>query len=156
MYEHDLWQRSRNVLDLQYSHTFINSIRRLLLPTFRSLATIVSETSFVFSFYNGNTQITKFDLAVKYVKVNPGSLFEQTMIGWSHRCYIPSFVEIGLPEKIFEGFLPYMGMEAILVMSHRCREHSFVTPTHGGSTDNLALIGQGVLEKKMFENVDRR
>ena len=33
------------------------------------------------------------------------------MMGWSLRCYIPSFVEIGPPvlEKIFEGFLPYMG-----------------------------------------------
>ena len=32
---------------------------------------------------------------------------------------LPSFVEIGLPvpeKKIFKGFLPYMGMEAILVM----------------------------------------
>ena len=31
----------------------------------------------------------------------------------------PSFVEIGLPvpeKKIFKGFLPYMGMAAILVM----------------------------------------
>ena len=34
------------------------------------------------------------------------------MMGWSPRCYILSFVEIGLPvqEKIFEGFLPYMGV----------------------------------------------
>ena len=33
------------------------------------------------------------------------------MIGWSPKCYIPSFVEIGppVPEKIFEGVLPYMG-----------------------------------------------
>ena len=34
------------------------------------------------------------------------------MMGWSARCYIPSFVEIGLPvpeKKIFKGFLPYMG-----------------------------------------------
>ena len=32
--------------------------------------------------------------------------------------YIPSFVEIGLLvlEKIFDGFLPYMGVPAILVM----------------------------------------
>ena len=33
--------------------------------------------------------------------------------------YIPSFVEIGLPvpeKKIFEGFLPYMDVAAILVM----------------------------------------
>ena len=32
---------------------------------------------------------------------------------------IPSFVEIDLPvpeKKIFEGFLPYMGVVAILVM----------------------------------------
>ena len=31
------------------------------------------------------------------------------MMGWSPRCYIPSFVEISLPvpEKIFEGFLLY-------------------------------------------------
>ena len=34
------------------------------------------------------------------------------MVGWRPQCYIPSFVEIGLPvpeKKIFEGFLPYMG-----------------------------------------------
>ena len=33
--------------------------------------------------------------------------------------HIPSFVEIGLPvleKKISKGFLPYMGMAAILVM----------------------------------------
>ena len=35
-----------------------------------------------------------------------GPSFEQTMMGWSHRFYIPSFVKIGLLvlEKIFEGF----------------------------------------------------
>ena len=33
-------------------------------------------------------------------------------------CYISSFVKIGppVPEKIFEGFLPYIGVAAILVM----------------------------------------
>ena len=40
LYVHELWPRSSNDLDLQYSHTFI---RCLLLPTFRSLAAIVSE-----------------------------------------------------------------------------------------------------------------
>ena len=53
------------------------------------------------------------------VKVTTGSSFEQTMITLSPRCYIPSFVEIGLPvleKKIFEGFLPYMDVAAILVM----------------------------------------
>ena len=31
---------------------------------------------------------------------------------------MPNFMKIGLPvpEKIFEGFLPYMGVAAILVM----------------------------------------
>ena len=38
--------------------------------------------------------------------ITPGSSFEQTMMGRSHKCYIQSFVEIGPPvhEKIFEGF----------------------------------------------------
>ena len=65
-----------------------------------------------------------------------------------------TFVEISpmVPEKkIFEGFLPHMGVVAILVMCPRCREQTFVTPTHRGSRKNLALICQAVLEKKMFE-----
>ena len=48
---HDLWPRSRNDLDLQYSHIFIYSIRCLLISTFRSLAAIVSEKSTVFHFF---------------------------------------------------------------------------------------------------------
>ena len=40
----------RNDLDLQYSHTFIYSIRCLLLLTFGTLAAIVSENSIVFTF----------------------------------------------------------------------------------------------------------
>ena len=42
-----------------------------------------------------------------------------TMMGWSPRCYIPSFVDIGPPvpeKKIFEGFLPHTGVVPILVM----------------------------------------
>ena len=50
LYVHDLGPRSRNDLDLQYSHFFIYSIRCLLLLTFRSLAAIVSEKSTVFTF----------------------------------------------------------------------------------------------------------
>ena len=41
------------------------------------------------------------------------------MMDWSPQCYIPSSVEIGspVPEKnIFEGFLPYRGVAAILAM----------------------------------------
>ena len=50
LYVHDLGQRSRNDLDLQYSQIFIYSISGLLLLPFRSLATIVSEKSTVFTF----------------------------------------------------------------------------------------------------------
>ena len=65
LYVYDLGPRARNDLDLQYSHNFINSIRCLLLLTFRSLAAIVSEKSTVFTFSYGKAQITKFDLDVK-------------------------------------------------------------------------------------------
>ena len=50
LYVHDLWPRSRNDLDLQYSHIFIYSIRCLLPLTFRSLAAIVSEKATVIAF----------------------------------------------------------------------------------------------------------
>ena len=42
LYVHDRGPRSRNDLDLQYSHTFIKSLSFLYLPAFRSHASIVS------------------------------------------------------------------------------------------------------------------
>ena len=65
LYVHDFGSRSSNDLDLQYSHTFIYSIRCLLLPIFRPLAAIVSEKSTVFTFSYSKAYVTKFDLAVK-------------------------------------------------------------------------------------------
>ena len=65
LYVHDLGPRSRNDLDLQYSLTFIKSFSSLLLPTFRSLAAIVSEKSTVFTFSHRKAYVTKFDLAAK-------------------------------------------------------------------------------------------
>ena len=50
LYVHDLGPRSRNDLDLQYSHTLIKSISCLYLPTFRSQASVISEKSTVFTF----------------------------------------------------------------------------------------------------------
>ena len=50
LYVHDLGPRSRNDLDLQYSHTFMKSISCLYLPTFRSQGSTVSEKSTVFTF----------------------------------------------------------------------------------------------------------
>ena len=64
--------------------------------------------------------------------VNLGSSFEQIMMGPSSQCYIPSHKVIGtlVLKKIFEGFLPYMGLAAILVMWPRPREQtSFPHPT---------------------------
>ena len=39
----------------------------------------------------------------------------------------------GSGEEDFEGFLPYMGVAAFLVMWPRCREQTFVPLTQGGS-----------------------
>ena len=43
LYVHNLGPRSRNDIDLQYSHNFIKSFSCLYLPTFRSQALLVSE-----------------------------------------------------------------------------------------------------------------
>ena len=51
LYIHDLGPRSRNDLDLQYSHTFIKSFSCLYLPTFRSQASIISEKIDCFHFF---------------------------------------------------------------------------------------------------------
>ena len=59
LYVHNPGPRSRNDLDLQYSHIFIYSIRCLLLLTFRSLAAIVSEKSTVFTFSHRKAEVTK-------------------------------------------------------------------------------------------------
>ena len=52
-------------------------------------------------------------------------------MGRSLRCYIPGFVEIGppVPEKtIFEGFLPYIGMAAIVLYCIRIDSAFIGTP----------------------------
>ena len=80
-------------------------------------------------------------------------------MGPSPQCYIPSRKVIGLlvlEKKIFEGFLLYMSVAAILIMWPRPCEQTFVHPSHLGSVWNLALIGQAVLEKEVFENGVRR
>ena len=64
-YINGLGPRSRNDLDLQYSHTFSNSNSCLHLSTFRSQAAIVSEKSAVFTFSHRKAYVTKFDIVVK-------------------------------------------------------------------------------------------
>ena len=71
------------------------------------------------------------------------------MMGWSPRCYIPSFVKIGQPvleEEIFEGFLPYMGMVTSIMLikfSFSLYLKAFI--------QNLVQNGTVVSEKIWFE-----
>ena len=83
-----------------------------------------------------------------------GSSFEQTMMGWSPQCYIPSFLVIGLPvpeKKIFEGFLPYMGVAAILVMGPASRHQIFISLYLKAFIKKLVQICPVVSEKIRFE-----
>ena len=55
------------------------------------------------------------------------------MMGWNPRCYIPSFVEIGLPvpeKKIFEGFFTIYGRRGHLgqVTSIMSSDFHFLVP----------------------------
>ena len=64
------------------------------------------------------------------------------MMGWRPRCYIPSFMKIGLlvlEKKIFEGFLPYIGMAAFISLYLK----AFI--------QNLVQNGSVVSEKIWFE-----
>ena len=77
------------------------------------------------------------------------------MMVWSPQCYILTFVEIGPPvreKKIFEGVYHIWAWRP----SWSCDTDAKNKLTQGGSAQNLALIGQAVLEKKMFANVDGR
>ena len=75
------------------------------------------------------------------------------MMGWSPQCYIPSFVEMGLsvPEKIFEGFLPYMGMVAFLVMWPSSCYQIFISLFLKACMQNMVQMGTVVAEKILFE-----
>ena len=76
------------------------------------------------------------------------------MMDWSPGCYITSYVEICLPvpqKKIFEGFLPYMGVVAILVMWPASCHQIFISLYLKAFIQNLVQIGTVVSEKIQFE-----
>ena len=76
------------------------------------------------------------------------------MMDRSSQCYIPSFVEIGpsvQEKKNFEGFLPYMGMAAILVMRPAYCHQSFIYLYLKAFIQNLVQNGPVVSEKIWFE-----
>ena len=62
-------------------------------------------------------------------------------------------MEIGLqvPEKIFKGFLPYMGMAAILVMLPASFHQIFISLKLKAFINNLVQIGKVVSEEIRFE-----
>ena len=76
------------------------------------------------------------------------------MMGWSPRCYIPGFMEIGLPvleKKISKGFLPYMGMAAILVMLSASCHQIFISLYLKAFIQSLVQIGTVLSEKIHFK-----
>ena len=75
-------------------------------------------------------------------------------MGWSPQYYIPSFVEIGPPvpeKKIFEGFLPYMGVEAILVMLPSTCHQLFISLDLKVFKESFVQISAVVSEKIQFD-----
>ena len=74
------------------------------------------------------------------------------MISWNPRCYIPSFKEIGplVLEKIFEGFLPSMGMAAILVMRPESGKYIFIFFYLIAYIQNIIEKGPVIFDKSKF------
>ena len=74
-------------------------------------------------------------------------------MGWISEYYIPSNVEIGLPvpEKIFEGFLPCMGVAAIFVMRPASFPQIFISLYLKVFIHNFVQIDRVVSEKIQFE-----
>ena len=71
------------------------------------------------------------------------------MMGWSPRCYIQSFAEICLPvpeKEIFKGFLPYVGMAAILVMGPASCHQIFISLYLKAFRKKLVQIGKVVTD----------
>ena len=61
-----------------------------------------------------------------------------------------------LEKKIFEGFLPYLGMAAILNFGSKPFYLFFVPLVPGCYIRNLVTFGSVVAEEKSFESVDGR
>ena len=76
------------------------------------------------------------------------------MMGRSPQCYIPNFEEIGpsVPEKKnFDGFLPYIGVAAILVMRPASCHQIFISLYLKAFIQSLVQISTVVSEKIQFE-----
>ena len=75
-------------------------------------------------------------------------------MGRSPQCFKLSFVEIGLPvlgKKTFEGFLPYMGMAAILVILQGLCHQIFISLYLIAFIQTLVKNGTIVSEKSRLK-----
>ena len=75
------------------------------------------------------------------------------MICRSPQCYIPSFLEIGLsvPEKNFDGVLPYMGVATILAMCPASCHQIFMSLYLKAFIQSLVQVDTAVSEEIQFE-----
>ena len=109
------------------------------------------QKSIVFTFFlHVKAYVSKIDLAVKYVKVIQGSSFGQTFIGWSSRCYIPSFEEICpllLKKKIFECFYHIWTWRPSWRSCDQDIVNKISMPLPMEAPCKIKLIGQAVSEK---------
>ena len=81
------------------------------------------------------------------------------MMGWSPQCYIPSFMEIRPPvpeKKSFEGFLPYIGVAAILVMWPGYRKQTFVPLPKEAPHKIWLWLAKQFLRRRCLSIVDGR
>ena len=91
-----------------FSETTMPIWTKLCMKTFRYKEIKIwwHDVCYIFKSAATPREYVKNPSKVSFFQVIPGSSFEQAMMSRSHRCYKPSFMEIGSPvlEKIFEGF----------------------------------------------------
>ena len=94
---------------------YIPSLTPLLVS--KSPAAIVSKISIVLAFSHVKVYVSKIDIAIKG-QGHPMVIILANCDGLESSMLHTKFVEIGptVLEKSFEGFLPYIGVVAILVM----------------------------------------
>ena len=151
---------SVNDLDL-YDHDFFKTSFRWLHKLTLTSQAITDQTNPLFAFFPiQKPKWPNLMLPQNRSRSIKGHHLNKLERGLQQQCCIPSFKGTGhlVPEKnIFEGFLPYVGVVAILVMWPRPYEQTFVPfvpQPHGGSTCNLISISLAVSEEMSFENVD--
>ena len=101
--------------------------------------------------------MTKFDLSVKCVKVNPESSFEQTMMHPSPQCYIPSLKASDSQERrgFMKGFYYIWSWPPSWSTDLDHLNKCLIPPSQGDSIWNLTSIGPVVSVEKLFKYVDR-